>query len=265
MKLKDKNVLITGASSGIGKALAFECAKRGTNLCIGARRLEKLLEIKKEIEERYSVKVIVVKLDVTDVKSVKYFVGAALENLDSIDILVNNAGVGLNAPVELTEERDYDYVMNINVKGVYLVTKEIVPIMKQQYKGIIVNISSLGGYIGMPLYSVYSASKFAIRGFTESWRMELRRYNIKVIGVYPGVIPTEFQEKTRRYGNIKKSDKKINFALGEVNHAAQKIVDGIEREKRDIFIKPLWWLVAALVSRYPALGDWLYINFYEDK
>lgn len=261
MKLEGKNVLITGASSGIGKALAFELAKMRANLCIGARRFEKLLEIKEKIEGKYKVKVIPVKLDVRNGESVKYFIGTALENFDSLDILINNAGVGLSAPIEKVEEEDYNYVMETNVKSVYLTTKEIIPIMKQQYSGVIVNISSLGGYVGMPFYSIYATSKFAVRGLTESIRMELKPYKIKVIGVYPGPIPTEFQEKIKRI-EVGTEREKVNFYWGKVEDAAIKIIQGIKKGKRDIFIRPLWWMTAAFVSRYPSLVDFLYDKFY---
>lgn len=262
MKIKGKNILITGASSGIGKLLAFESARRGANLCIGARRIERLEEIKKEIKEKYGCKVIALRLDVKDKRSVKNFVGAALENMDSIDVVINNAGVGLHAPLEKTEEEDYDYVMNTNVKGAYFILKEVIPVMKQQYHGIIVNISSLAGYVGMPFHSIYSMSKFAIRGLTESLRMELKPYRIKVIGVYPGPISTEFQERTRRI-EAETKDERINFYWGKVEEAAVKIMDGIEKEKRDVFIRPLWWFTAAISSRYPSLIEFLYDKFYK--
>ncbi len=168
MKIGGETFLITGASSGIGKTLVYKVAKKNVNLCIGARRFDRLLQIKEEIEQKYKVKVVPVKLDVQNKESIKYFVGTALENFNSIDVLINNAGVGLESSIEKVDEEDYNYVMDTNVKGVYLLIKEVVPIMKQQYSGTIVNISSLGGYVGMPLFSIYSASKFAVRGLTES-------------------------------------------------------------------------------------------------
>lgn len=261
MKIEGKTFLITGASSGIGKALVYKSAERNANLCIGARRFDRLLQIKEEIEQKYKVKVVPVKLDVRNKESIKYFVGTALENFDSIDVLINNAGVGLEGSIEKVEEEYYDYVMDTNVKGVYLLTKEVVPVMKNQYGGTIVNISSLGGYVGMPLYSIYSTSKFAVRGLTESLRMELRPYKIRVIGVYPGPIPTEFQKMTKRLDEHKEK-KQLNFFWDNIENSVCKIIKGIERGKRDIFIRPLWWFTAALVSRYPSLFDLIYNKFY---
>ncbi len=265
---KNKAFLITGASSGLGKALSFKIAEEGGNLLLGARRKEILEEIKSEIEKKYKVKVIWDFLDVKDEKSVKNFVRIATQSFDSIDCVINNAGIGLYSKFEDTELSDFERIFDINVKGVFLLTKEVVPYMRKQGGGIIVNISSLAGYISTPLMSVYAATKFALRGLTDGLRRELKGSKIKVIGVYPGPFESEF------FKNAIKKVESLNFKRGKVffsslDFVAEKIIKGIKKGKDNIFIRWDLKLLAKLHEIITPLYDFLlssdkyYENFEE--
>lgn len=190
----NKNVFITGAAGGIGKAISMAFAKEGAKIALtdldekGLEDSFKELKSEKTVIKNYL-------LDVTKEKMVKAVVSKVLEDFPCIDILVNNAGVStMNWFWELTEE-EWDFNMNVNAKGVWLVTKHIVPHMIERKKGKIVNIASMAAKMGAPLLAHYSASKFAVVGFTQAIAKELAPYRINVNAVCPGFVKTSMQER----------------------------------------------------------------------
>ena len=203
--LKNKTVLVTGASAGIGKACAYAFAKEGANVIIGARRVERLEVIKNEIEEKYSVKVLSLKLDVTNREEVISSIASLEGDWKKIDVLVNNAGLGrgLNKLYEDNPE-GWDEMIDTNVKGLLMVTKEVVKGMIERKDGHIINIGSIAGHQAYPGGSVYCATKHAVRAITESLRMETLEHNIKVSTVDPGMVETEFSD-VRFYGDKEKA------------------------------------------------------------
>ena len=255
MRLSNRVALITGASRGIGRALAEELARKGVNLVLGARSVSAVQEVARQLQQNYGIRTLGVALDVRDRESIRRFVGTALESMDSLDILINNAGVGFEGDVDQITEEEYTTVMGTNLDGPFWLIREVVPIMKQQQQGMIVNISSLAGYVGLPRWSLYHASKFGLRGLTESLRLELKPFGIHVMGVYPGPVRTGFFShavvKTRR------TLKPRGGMYLEPGTLARRIVRGMEKNKRDVFGTFSWWLSAALASRYPALVDWV--------
>lgn len=259
MKLSGKVTLITGASRGIGEALARELAREGVHLVLGARTAEKVEALARELREAHGIRARACALDVTDRSSIQRFVGTALEEMDSLDILVNNAGVGFEGSIESVEPEDYALVMKTNLEGAFWLTREVVPMMKQQGQGMIVNISSLAGYVGLPKWSLYNMSKFGIRGFTESLRLELAPHGIHVMGVYPGPVKTGFFKHA-----VVKTSPSLEARGGRFltpEKMARAIVKGMKKNKRDVFGTFSWWFIAALVSRYPALADWVILRF----
>lgn len=268
LKLKDfksKNFLITGASSGLGRALAYKIAEEGGNILIGSRKREILENIKEEILSKFNVKVINAFLDVTDERSIKNFIFVALESFDSIDCLINNAGMGLYSKIEDVTSEDFQKLFDLNVRGVFLLTREVVPYMKEQRKGIIVNVSSLAGYVGTPFMSIYAATKFALRGFTDSLRRELKPFGIKVIGVYPGPFESNFfKNAINKIGA--KSVTKNKLMWSDSEKVAEKIIKGIKKGKKNIYIKTLWKLIAKIEENIPFLFD-LFLssnNYYKN-
>ncbi|CCF56633.1 hypothetical protein KAFR_0B03360 [Kazachstania africana CBS 2517] len=196
-RLAGKVVLITGASAGIGEATAWEYlfASNGqAKLILTARRLEKLAAIKEEMKKEYpNVKIHVAKLDVSNTEEIKSLLQCLPTEFKSIDILVNNAGKALGSEkVGDIAIEDIKGMMDTNVIGLINVTQAVLPILKEKNSGDIVNIGSVAGRDAYPTGSIYCASKFAVRAFTESLRKELLDTGIRVILIAPGLVETEF-------------------------------------------------------------------------
>ena len=201
-----RNVFLTGASSGIGKAIAYAFAKNGDNLILCARRLEKLEEIKKDIESKYDVKVDIYKLDVTVYEEVVSIVKEAVNRNLHIDVLINNAGLALG----LDKFQDYsindmEIMLNTNVKGLLYVTREIIPNMISQNSGHIINIGSTAGMYSYANGAVYCATKVAVRFLSDGIRIDTIDKNIKVTTIQPGIVETDFSE-VRFHGDKGKAD-----------------------------------------------------------
>jgi len=184
MKNSPKVVLITGASSGMGRAAVMALAKQGFIVYAGSRTPEKLFDIQTE-------NIRPVKLDITDPQSVE----EAIRFIEKIDILINNAGYGLVSTVEDVTEEEMFNQFNVNVFGVMRVCKAVIPKMRQQEEGVIINISSFLGKIGLPLLTFYNASKYAVEGITDSLRYELKDFNIRVHSIMPGFFATNFAKE----------------------------------------------------------------------
>jgi len=205
--LTGKTALITGATSGIGKSCAYTFASEGANLILAARRIELLEKIKSDIEKEYSVKVILIQLDVRKRKDVEHAIAALPEEWKAIDILINNAGLarGLNKINEGNIEH-WEEMIDTNVKGLLYVTRMVTPLMVSRGSGHIVNIGSIAGHEVYPSGNVYCASKFAVNALTQGMRMDLVDKNIKVTTIDPGMVLTEFS-KVRFSGDGEKADK----------------------------------------------------------
>lgn len=187
--MKNKTVLITGASAGIGLACANLFAKEGSNLVLFARRMDKLESLKKELEKNYGIKVQIKQVDVRDRRQVT----EAVENLPAIDILINNAGLAKG--IEKIQEgyfEKWDQMIDTNVKGLLAVTRNILPGMIKRNEGHIINIGSIAGHETYPGGNVYNATKFAVKALTRAIRMDLHGYKIRCSSVDPGMVETEF-------------------------------------------------------------------------
>lgn len=182
-----KTVLITGASSGIGKATAIYLAQNGYKVYGAARRAEKLQELKK-----YGIKPIT--LDVTKDESIVACVNSILEESGSVDVLINSAGLGSYGALEDVPMDEAKNQMEINLFGATRLIQLILPSMRKKQYGKIVNISSIGGKVGLPMGSWYHASKFAIEGISDSLRNEVRQFGIDVIVIEPGGTKSEMVE-----------------------------------------------------------------------
>ena len=181
MKNNQKIVLVTGASSGMGRATVLYLAKEGYIVYAGTRTPKKLFDIQSE-----NIRPIF--LDITDIQNIE----EALLYIEHIDVLVNNAGYGLVSTVEDVKEEEMLNQFNINVFGVMRMCKVVIPKMRNNHSGVIINISSFLGKIGLPLLTFYNASKYAVEGITDSLRYELSDYNIRVHSIMPGFFNTNF-------------------------------------------------------------------------
>jgi NADP-dependent 3-hydroxy acid dehydrogenase YdfG len=189
--IKDKIVIITGASSGIGFATALALSKAGAKVAIGARRVGKLEELAKKISSDGG-EVFYQKLDVTQRSECDNFAKAVLEKWGSIDILVNNAGLMPLSFFKNLKVDEWDRMIDVNIKGVLYSTSSVISHMKEKKSGHIVNLSSVAGRIVFPAGSIYCATKHAVAAFSEGLRQEFSvRSNIRVTSIEPGVVATE--------------------------------------------------------------------------
>ncbi len=186
-----KTIFITGASSGIGKAAANYFSARGWNVAATMRSPAKEHELTK-VEN-----IKLYQLDVTDQKSIDEALDRAIEDFGKIDVLVNNAGYGVDGVFEAMSDDVIQKQFDTNVFGLMRVTRAIIPHMRAWGGGTIIQLASMGGRLTFPFYSIYHASKWAVEGFSESLRYELRQFNIKIRAIEPGTIKTEFYGRSR--------------------------------------------------------------------
>ncbi len=207
MNLKEKTVIITGASSGIGAACAETFAKNGANLILTARRIDKLNKLAECLRISYNVKIHTIEMDVRNYNDVK----EKFENLPvefkKIDILINNAGKALG--IESIQDgilSNWEEMIDTNVKGLLYVSKVIIPILIKQNYGHIINIGSIAGHEVYQGGNVYCASKFAVNAISKAMGLDLVGNNIKVTSIDPGMVETEFS-LVRFKGNAEKAKK----------------------------------------------------------
>jgi NADP-dependent 3-hydroxy acid dehydrogenase YdfG len=188
-----KTVLITGATSGIGKATAIELAKEGMNLILCGRRQERLNELKTELQKQ--TKVHTLSFDVRDKEKVQQQINSLPEEFQQIDILINNAGNahGLDF-IQNGSTDDWDAMIDINVKGLLYVSKQIIPQMVERGSGHIINIGSTAGKEVYPKGNVYCASKHAVDAINQGMRLDLNGTGVRVGAINPGLVETEFSE-----------------------------------------------------------------------
>lgn len=187
------NILITGATSGFGKAIAEKFAENGYTICATGRREDRLDNLKEELEEKYGVRVITLAFDVRDRNEVTEAINELRKQLDTIDILVNNAGLASGlATIDDGDMDDWDVMIDTNVKGLLYVTKMVLPMVKNSKQGHIINIGSTAGKSVYKNGNVYCATKFAVDALNQSMRIDLLPFGIKVTAINPGMAETEF-------------------------------------------------------------------------
>ncbi|HEY9775815.1 MAG TPA: SDR family oxidoreductase [Planktothrix sp.] len=191
MKLKDKVAVITGASSGIGEAIAHALAVEGAEIALLARRQDKLKEVCHDVTLRSGREPLMIVTDVSDQKSVTKAIEKVEKKFQRIDILVNNAGVMYLGSVAEAKPEEWRTMVDINLMGLMYCTQAVLPIMKKHGAGDIVNVSSVSGRIVSARSAVYSATKFAVNAFSEGLRQELYKDRIRVIVIEPGAVATE--------------------------------------------------------------------------
>ena len=196
-----KVAIVTGSSSGIGFETSLLLARNGFFTYATMRNPDKSKKIV-GLKQKERLPLEVLKLDVTDDKSIKEAIEKVANEQGRIDVLVNNAGYGVVGPLEELSIQEFKEQFETNVFGVIRVTKSVLPIMRKQRHGIIVNISSIAGRIGFPLTPAYMSSKFALEGLSESMAYELEQFGINVILVEPGVIKTNFDNNLKIGKNI---------------------------------------------------------------
>lgn len=197
MNLKDKVGIVTGAGSGIGKAVALQFMRSGANVVLVGRRKSKLDAAIKEIET-YKTNVITIECDVSKARDVEEMANKTIEHFGTVDILVNNAGIGAIVPLVELEEELWNQVISINLTGTFLCTKAVLPNMIEREYGRIINISSVIWQRGRAGTTAYSASKAGLIGFTRSLAWEVETKGITVNAICPGWVNTEMAERSAK-------------------------------------------------------------------
>lgn len=197
----DRIILITGASSGIGKSCAEYLSKKGF-IVFGTSRNASFPP--KDIGGKYPI---MIKMDINDDDSINNAVEYIIKEFGRIDVLINNAGYGIGGAIEDYSIEKVKEQFETNFFGTFRMCKKVLPLMRKQKNGYIINISSIGGVIGLPYQGIYSASKFAVEGMTEALRMEVRPFGIKIILIEPGDLKTSFT--SRREKIIDSSEKSV--------------------------------------------------------
>ncbi len=231
--------IITGASSGIGRATALALAERGVRVALLARSAEKLAEVVAQCPEALPLA-----CDVRDETAVNEAVAAALARWGRIDVLINSAGLSLNGAVDGYTLDDWRVVLDTNLTGSFLTCRAVLPTMKQQNGGQIINISSGAGRNGIKQMAAYCAAKFGVIGFTEALGLEVRQHNIRVSALLPGSVATDFSRVAKRAaaGDEVNAPREIGYSMTAAE-VASVIVAMLEQPAQawmsEVVLRPL--------------------------
>ena len=249
-----KFALVTGAGSGIGRALAIELNRLGCNIWLTDINEASLNETALSLTNtaaNHNTRVV----DSGSPSSIETLASEVKSDIGYLDIIINNAGVGLGATFEEMAMEDFEWLMDINFWGVVYGCKASLPLVKQATRGHIVNISSVFGMVSLPTVSAYNASKFAVRGFTESLRQELEGTSVHVCCVHPGGIDTNIALNSRGTINDmsrkEKAEKFKKVAKTSPEHAARKITKAIQTRKKRLLIGSDAHFISALSRLFP--------------
>ncbi|OGR88083.1 MAG: hypothetical protein A3A86_00420 [Elusimicrobia bacterium RIFCSPLOWO2_01_FULL_60_11] len=248
MDFMNKVAIVTGASSGIGLATARLLSQRGAKVILAARSKEKLAALAREIPNS-----IAVPTDVTDPAAVKNMVRRAVDAFGRVDILINNAGVLVYKKMEETTPQEVRRVMEVNFFGAAACAMEVLPVMEKQKSGVIVNVSSVAGRVGLPNLGYYCASKFAFTGFSETLRQEAASKGIRVITVSPGTVYTPMVKQI--VDDAKAKGKKLTPITPE--RVAEAMLQAIRRKKLEIFVPRRTRILHIIHFFLPLFAEWL--------
>jgi 3-oxoacyl-[acyl-carrier protein] reductase len=242
--MQNQVAIITGASSGIGRATALALGERGVRLALLARSSEKLAEVVEEARQRGASEVSHIAGDVRDETAVNQVIAATLERYGRIDTLINSAGLSLNGEVDGYALDDWRTVLDTNLTGTFLTCRAVLPAMKRQGSGQIINISSGAGRNGIKQMAAYCAAKFGVIGFTESLALEVRNHNIRVSVLLPGSVATDFSRVARREAEsgARGSSHEIGYSM-TAEEVARVIVAMLEQPPQawmsEVVLRPL--------------------------
>jgi len=191
--IKDKIVVVTGASSGLGEATARLLSAQGATVLLGARRADRLQLLAKDLESRGG-KALALTTDVTRREQVNALVDSAVQTYGRIDVMINNAGLMPQAPLERLKIDEWEQMIDVNIKGVLYGIAAALPHMQRQKAGHFINVSSVAGHRVGPGFAVYAATKYAVRALSEGLRQEVKPYNIRTTVISPGAVATELPD-----------------------------------------------------------------------
>lgn len=254
ISLTGRVVIITGASSGFGEHAARLFAREGCRVVLAARRQERLESLAEQIRAGGGEALPVI-TDVAQHEQIQALVKSTIDQYGRIDILFNNAGFGrLDWLEALDPLQDIERQIAVDLLGVIWMARAVLPQMYRQRSGHIINMSSIAGWAAPPLYSIYSAAKFGIRGFTEALRRETGPMGVYVSAIYPGSSPTEFQKHIGQ-NRAKKRFSTPAWLRVTPEEVAQGVVDLARRPRRSLFLPRIMSLSVFINSHFPGLSD----------
>jgi len=262
MNLKNKVVLVTGASSGLGEQICYEAAKKGAIVIVCARRIQLIGQVKENCSMLSQNEAYAFQLDVSDPQSIERMYAKVKEEIGTVDYLVNDAGFGYFADFVSFEQEKIREMFEVNVLGLMLLTQRVASDMLKASSGHIINIASMAGKMATPKSSVYSATKFAVLGFSNALRLELKPFGIAVTTVNPGPIRTEFFTKADPSGSYLQN---VDAFVINPNKLAGKIVKQMNHPKREINQPLIMEFAARAYQLFPKVGDFLAGGIFNQK
>ncbi|MBD2754259.1 SDR family oxidoreductase [Spirosoma validum] len=257
--MKDKVVLITGASSGIGRALAFAFGREGARIAICGRKADAMNVVSDELSQA-GIDVFALTADVSIEQDVKQFIEQTVEHFGRLDILINNAGISMRSMLIDTDPAVIQKVMDINFMGTVYATRYALPYI-QQTKGSIVGISSIAGYRGLPVRSGYSASKFAMNGFLEAVRTELLHTGVHVLTACPGFTTSNIRVSALdAHGQAKGETMRDETNMMSADECAGYILQAVKDRKRELILTAQGKLTVFINKWLSSLADRLVYN-----
>ena len=262
--------VVTGASKGIGAAIAEALAAEGCRLVLAARSADRLEEMAEELRARYRVEVLSVPTDISDERQARSLIETAADHFGCVDILINNAGMGIYGAIDELNLDDLRHVFEVNFFGPLAALQAAVVLMRRQGGGTIVNVSSIVGRFPQPLGGGYTATKFALQGASGAARAELKRDNIDLILVCPGLTETEFSQNSRisvpgaehRQGERHSLGRGVDPAM-----VGRRTVKAIRRGEREVYITLFDRFLVLAATLLPGLFQWalVYVTRYRRR
>lgn len=262
MDLQNKVVLITGASSGLGKQLCYDAAKAGAVVIACARRTKLIETVKENCRIISGQRAFAYQLDISDPEQVDQVLQQIQQEVGTIDILVNNAGFGLFENYLDTPFEEIRQMFEVNVLGLMYLTQRVAVTMIEQQSGHILNVASIAGKLATPKSAVYSATKFAVLGFSNALRLELKPFNIQVTTVNPGPMDTAFFEKADPKGGYLAS---VQAFVTSPEVLSKKMIRVMNRPKREINQPFIMDIAAKAYILFPRVGDFLAGGIFNKK
>jgi short-subunit dehydrogenase len=259
LRVEGRTVVVTGASSGIGRETAREFTRRRAHVVLASRNRRKLEALAEELAD-YPGRRLVVPTDVTDRLAVEALVRRTVEEFDSLDVLVNNAGVGLFAPIADGSLDNMHHVFNVNFWGAIHCIQAVVPFMRRQGRGHIVNVASVAAKISTPHLGMYSATKFALTAASDALRVELAGSGIGVSTVYPGLTETSFEDNMLREVEPPQIPRFLRTAGAAA--VARRIAQTVRWGLRDAYVSPEDVAAVYAYPLAPAIADWALRTFW---
>ena len=254
--------IVAGASSGIGEASALALGKKGYRVVLAARREERLLDLADRIQEGGG-EALVVPTDFSQVDQITHLVEKTFQAYGRIDVLVYSAGYGRLVWLDEQSQGDIQNQIQVNLTGAIQTTRAVLPCMLSVGRGHIIQIGSSTSWVGLPTYSIYTATKFGLRGFLESIRRELRGTGISVTGIYPGAVDTEFVQHAGVNWEITRVTPKMFLRSAE--DVAAQVIKVIKTRKKQVVIPGLMAITSLANAHFPRLVSWILSKYFYRK